>query len=109
MSDLSHYNNVQARNKIESFIEWKAAIVKYCIQDSVALHQIIITFAKLIFDKFNIDINKYPTIPSLAFAIYRSKYMPADTIPVTKGKVFDYIRQAYTGGSTAAEPINRMH
>lgn len=47
-----------------------------------------------------VDILKFPTLPSLAFAIYRSHYLKDIQIPITKGKVFDFIQQSFTGGST---------
>jgi hypothetical protein len=44
--------------------------IKYCIQDCISLHQILIKFNQLIFDNFKININKYPTLSSLSFGIF---------------------------------------
>ena len=98
MSDLSHYSKEVER--IDVFIIWKERVEDYCIQDCIVLYNILVKFQDLINDKFNLDITKYLTTPSLAFAIYRMHYMPAETIPVTKGKVFNFIKQSFTGGST---------
>ena len=46
---------------------------KYCTQDCVALYNILFRFNENIFDKFKVNISRYPTLPSLAFGIFRSK------------------------------------
>jgi len=83
-------------NQIWSF---KERSINYCLNDSKVLFEILVKFNNLIFDKFSININKYPTIPSLAFAIYRSKYLDKD-IPIIKGSIKKDIQLSYTGGST---------
>lgn len=98
MADLSHYNKDIER--IEDFNLWKNKIQKYCEVDCISLHQVLIKFRTLIIQKFNIDILKYPTVPSLAFAIFRMHYLKENTIPITSGKVFDFIKQSFTGGRT---------
>ena len=35
--------------------------------------------------------------------------MPSNTIPVTKGSIFNYIRQSYTGGSTEMYKPNALN
>lgn len=45
------------------------------------------------------DILKYPTLSSLAFAIFRSKFLDNDNIPLIHGQIFDFIKKGYTGGS----------
>ena len=96
MNDLSHYSkNIE---RIEDFNLWKIKIQNYCEVDCVSLYQVLIKFRDLIINKFNIDILKYPTIPSLSFAIFRMHYLKDNTIPLTTGKVFDFIKQSFTGG-----------
>jgi hypothetical protein len=58
--------------------------------------------SSFIFKQFKVDITKYPTIPSLAFAIFRSKYMKEKEIGIipTTSKIYKAIREGYTGGST---------
>jgi DNA polymerase type B, organellar and viral len=53
----------------------------------------------MIFDLYKLNINNYPTLPSLAFAIYRSKYMKDKTIPLICGQPFHDMKNSYTGGS----------
>lgn len=74
--------------------------IKYCIQDCTNLYQIIDNFNYYIFDLFNLNIHNYPTLPSLAFGIYRSKYLKNYKIPLITGQIFNDIRKSYTGGST---------
>jgi DNA polymerase type B, organellar and viral len=48
---------------------------------------------------FKINIHKYPTLSSLAFAIYRTNFLLQDTIPQLSGQIAKDIRQSYTGGA----------
>lgn len=41
----------------------------------VTLYQILQVFSKEIYKLFKKNITKYPTLPSLGFAIYRSNFM----------------------------------
>jgi len=45
------------------------------------------------------NINKYPTLPSLSFAIFRSQYLKKDSIHMLSGDIANDIRQGYTGGA----------
>jgi hypothetical protein len=63
------------------------------------LYQIILKFNDLIFGLFKINIHKYPTLSSLAFAIFRCVFLTLDTIPQLSGQVARDIRQGYTGGA----------
>lgn len=63
------------------------------------LHQIITTFQQQIFQLFRLDVLKYPTLSSLAFAIYRSGFMGDAQIPLIDGNIFNELKQGYTGGS----------
>jgi hypothetical protein len=53
----------------------------------------------MIFNLFNLNIHKYPTLPSLAFAIFRSNFMMENIIPQLSGKIANEIRKSYTGGA----------
>ena len=53
----------------------KTESIKYYIQDCISLHQIVTLFNKLIFDKFKLNINKYPTLSLLSFSIFCAKYL----------------------------------
>jgi len=88
------------RKSFKGIWSFKAEAIKYCMNDSMILFLVVQKFNDFIFDNFKININKYPTIPSLAFAIYRSKYMPILTIPMISGEIKKQIQLGYTGGST---------
>jgi hypothetical protein len=53
----------------------------------------------MIFKLFSLNIHRYPTLSSLAFAIFRAKFMKQSNIPRLIGKIADDIRKGYTGGS----------
>ena len=53
---------------MELFLK-KDEAIKYCELDCVSLYNILIHFKELVYNKFAVNIDKYPTIPSLAFAI----------------------------------------
>jgi len=93
------YNNysIEFKNKTWNL---KNETIKYCNLDCKILYQIIEKFNYYIFDLFNLNIHNYPTLPSLAFAIYRSKYLKDFKIPLITGQIFNDIRKSYTGGST---------
>lgn len=80
--------------------EFKEEAIKYCIIDCVSLFQVLNKFSILIWDKFKLNIQDYPTLPSLAFAIFRSKYLKFLSIYQISGQIDKDIREGYTGGST---------
>jgi hypothetical protein len=55
--------------------------IKYCNNDCIILFNIIAKFNSLIFDKFNLNIHRFPTLSSLALGIYRANYMKDFKIP----------------------------
>jgi hypothetical protein len=86
--------------------------LKYCDSDVRCLWQIIRKFQVGIFNKFEVDVNNYPTLSSLAFTIYRVKYLKEDTIPCITGALYNELKESYTGGSVdvykpIGENINR--
>jgi hypothetical protein len=72
--------------------------IKYCILDCVVLYQILSKFNELIFTKWNLNVHRFPTLSSLAFGIFRAHYLGEHKIPKLGGEIYDFIRQAYTGG-----------
>ena len=73
--------------------------VRYCVNDCISLHEILVKFNELIFERFEINIHKFPTLSSLAFAIFRTHYLNKNTIPQLSGAIARDIRQSYTGGA----------
>lgn len=73
---------------------------KYCALDVVSLYQVINKFSIRIFESFRINLHKYPSISSLAFAIFRSNYLnPEVKIPIITGLTYNFMKNGYTGGS----------
>jgi hypothetical protein len=71
---------------------------KYCENDTIALHQIIVLYAKEVFDLFQIDITKYPTLPSVTMSAYRTANIPKNRVPLILGKLHYTMKQGYYGG-----------
>jgi len=83
----------------------KKETVRYCLNDCLSLYEVLTKFNNYIFNKFRLNINTRPTLPSLTFAIFRSKYLAAVEkqgyyVPLINGKTYQDIKQSYTGGST---------
>jgi len=65
----------------------------------LSIYQVIYKFSEMIFDLFSVNIHNHPTLPSLAFGIFRSNFMKENLIPQLSGKIAMDIRNGYTGGS----------
>ncbi len=102
MIDLTHYS--KEVEIINDFSLWKSNVTKYCETDCVSLYQIMIQFLprgpELVFSKWNLFIEFYPTTASLSFGLFRKHYLNEFEIPIYKGKVFEFLRQSFSGGST---------
>jgi hypothetical protein len=95
------------KNKIWSF---KDESIKYCKLDCKCLHEILTQFNELIFNNFQINIHKTLTLPSLAMRIYKTHYMPKNTIYQLVGIVEQAIRESYSGGAVDVYiPHNRTN
>lgn len=80
--------------------------IKYCENDCIVLFEVISEFSNIIFSLFRINIHTHPTLPSLAFAIFRSNFLPKlieegapVNIPQLTGQIQNDIRLGYTGGT----------
>jgi hypothetical protein len=77
----------------------KNEAIKYNGLDVISLYQVLTKFNSVIFDLFGKNIHFYPTLSSLAFAIFRSNFMVENTIPQISGEVAKNVRSGYTGGA----------
>ena len=85
---------------IDNIWDFKKEAINYCFNDCISLYQNLISFNYLIFNRFNLNINSYPTFPSLSFGLFRSNYLKQDfKIPGLSGKIFNDFKIGYTGGS----------
>jgi len=103
--DYKYFSNISIEeyNKYKNSFNnnWclRGETIKYCEQDCKTLYQIINSFQKKIFLLFRLDILKYPTLSSLAFAIFRSKFLKDAKIPIIEGDLFNQLKEGYTGGA----------
>jgi DNA polymerase type B, organellar and viral len=78
----------------------KEETIKYCELDCKILFNVLKNFNKNIFDLFKINVQKYPTLPSLSLGIYRTNFLSEDyKIPLIHGEIYKNIKEGYTGGS----------
>ena len=90
MEEYLAYSNKFSNNK-----DWnlKFETIKYCELDCIVLYNNINKFSDNIFKLFRIDILQYPTLSSLAFAIYRTKFLNKDAkIPLIQGDIYNFIK-----------------
>ena len=94
-------NKEEYQNYKSNYNNWslKTEAIKYCKIDCISLYQILFKFNNMIFDLFGKNIHHYPTLSSLAFAIYRSNFMKENKIPQISGKIAKDIKEGYTGGA----------
>jgi hypothetical protein len=101
--DYSHYNKeveIIRNNSMLEFNDWKSKVQRYCELDCISLYHILIKFRTLIWNKFGLNIDKYPTISSISFHLFRLLYLDNNKICITKGKIFKFLKDSFTGGST---------
>ena len=69
----------------------------------------LIKFNKLIFNEFKVNIHKSPSLPALAMRIYKTQFMPLNSIYQILGKPEQNIRNSYSGGAVDVYiPHNRI-
>lgn len=95
---LEEYN--QFKSEFKGNWVFRDEAIKYCEQDCITLYQVINKFNELIFERFKKNIWPYPTLPSLALAIFRSNFLGKHQIPKIIGKTANEIKSGFTGGST---------
>jgi hypothetical protein len=89
---------------------FKDEAIKYCKLDCKCLFEILIKFNELIFKQFNVNIDNSLTLPALAMRIYKSQFMPKNSIYQLLGPVERDIRESYTGGAVDVYiPHNRVN
>lgn len=95
---LTEYNEYVNRFKDKVWSLEKETL-NYCSKDCISLFQILVKFINLIYDKFGVNALKCPTLPSLAFRIFRLNFLlPTINIPLLKREIYDNLVQAYYGG-----------
>lgn len=75
------------------------SLLNYNVSDCVLLFNIINSFSKLMWDLFKTNIHLHPTLTSIAFSLYRSKFMAKPNIPLSSLSFYNHIKEGYTGGA----------
>lgn len=107
----NEYEAYSILSSLDSPNSWnlREETIKYCLQDCKVLYKIIVKFNTLCNNKFKINIHKFPTLPSLAYGIFRASYLKHN-IPILVGDIYDFIRESYTGGSVDVfKPSSNIH
>lgn len=94
---LTEYIDLKNKN-LNKIWNFKDEAIKYCIQDSVSLHEILTKFSVLIFNKFKVDPIKLLTLPALAMKIWKTYYIE-DSVYQINDLPEHNIRQSYSGGA----------
>jgi len=99
------YNNISdlEYSKIsDNNWDLKEETLKYLQSDIEGLLEVITKFRDNIFNKYNLNITSFKTLPSLAIFVYGSSYLPNNLKPdlkIIKGEVERELREAYFGGN----------
>jgi hypothetical protein len=109
---LSEYTELSKTNK-GKFWSFQQEAIKYCKLDCKCLYEVLIKFNKLIFNEFKVNIHKSPSLPALAMRIYKTQFMPLNSIYQILGKPEQAIRNSYSGARSAGAvdvyiPHNRI-
>jgi hypothetical protein len=91
----SNWNNISLFNNIDLLNQF----IEYAKQDSISLLNALINARKIYLTKYNVDILKAVSTPSLSLLIYRHKFQKM-SIPIFKRKLDNVIRDSYFGGSS---------
>lgn len=72
----------------------------YCGQDCLVLYNVLELFFKENFLNNRVNPSKYVSLPSLAFANFRTRFLPEDcNITNITGEHYHFIKQSYFGGA----------
>lgn len=84
------------KNKMWSF---KQEAIKYCKLDCKSLYQVLTIFNFSFFNEFKINVHSVLTAPALSMKLFKTHFMPENTIFQLSGLVEENIRESYTGGA----------
>ena len=96
--DMLDYCGVSPTDPNDKNWSFRGTSVKYLENDLNSLYLVLIAFLLVIQRKYMLNFYQYRSLPSLALAIYRAKFMPRVKIPVLSGLIANTIRSAYFGG-----------
>lgn len=99
-SSIQEYNTYCS--KFNNNWSLKKESIKYCLLDCKSLLEVLLKFNTLIYQEFNTDASKMPTLPSISFKVFRKNFFQNCKNLIPKYKLIDFlhIKEAYTGGAT---------
>lgn len=80
----------------------KLETLKYLRSDLEGLLEVVTEFRDNVYNKYNLNITKFKTLPGLALAVYRSSYLPESfrsELKIIKSDLAQKIRTSYFGGN----------
>ena len=78
----------------------KEQTIKYCERDCRVLYKVLEEFFKENYENTMVNASRYVSLPSLAFANYRTKFLSnKKDIVCIKGELFHFLKQGYRGGA----------
>lgn len=93
---IAKYNEILSKGDV---YDLKEETIKYIKNDCVILYKILLKFKQIIYDHFEINIERSKTCPGLALNIYLSNYYkPEMDLRVISGDIEKHIRSSYFGG-----------
>ena len=106
------FNNISEKEykNIETKWDLRKETLNYLKSDIEGLLEALTKFNDSIYNKYQLNITKFKTLPGLALAAYRSSYIPSHLIKefkMVKGELEREIRKSYFGGNVDVF-INRI-
>lgn len=97
---IKYYEDISFEEyaSIPETFNFRVEATNYLAKDVISLHQVISTFTDEIYVNYGITLKNCVSIASVAFKLFKAKFLPANIIPIVKGRVYKCISQAYYGG-----------
>lgn len=93
--DLNEYNKIPNEN-------WSAKeeTLRYLRSDILGLLEVMLKFSKTYYEKYQVNVTKYRTLPALTFAMFTTNFYDEDNnIKMVRGSLEKDIRTSYFGGN----------
>lgn len=79
--------------------DFRNEAIKYCKLDCKVLYEILIIFNSEFYNKFKINAHSVLTAPALSMKLFKTHFMPENSIYQINGLIERNIRESYTGGA----------
>jgi len=93
--------------------DFRNEAIKYCKLDCKALYQILTIFNNEFYNKFKINAHSVLTAPAFSMKLFKTHFMPENSVYQINGLIEYNIRQSYTGGAVDVyiphNKYNKLH